>query len=64
MNLQRCLIRKLMLYEFELGHNTAGLTIYICCVKGECVVDPSTATKCFKKFLSGCKNHDKTGKVK
>ena len=38
-NLQQSLIWKLILYEFELGHNTVESTKNICCMKGEGVVD-------------------------
>ena len=39
-NMQCCLIHKLRLYEFKLGHNTMEATKNICKVK----------------FFSGCKN--------
>ena len=45
MNVQRSLIREVMLYKFELGHKTAKATQNICCAKGEGAV-----TGWFKKF--------------
>ena len=58
MNVQRNLIRELILYEFELGHKAAEATKNIRCAKGEDAVDHSTVTRWFKKFRSGCKNLD------
>ena len=55
MNVQCCLIWKLMLYEFKLSHNTAGTTKNTC-AKGEDALDHCTITKRFKKFPSDCKN--------
>ena len=34
MNVQRCLIRELIPYEFELDHNAAEATKNPCCAKG------------------------------
>ena len=42
MNEQRSLIRELMLYEFELGHDNAEDTKNICC---EGAVDNSTVRR-------------------
>ena len=56
MNVSRSLIQEFILYEFELGHNTAKATQTICCVKG--AVDHNTVTIYWKKFRSGCKNLD------
>ena len=56
MNNQNMLIRELLLYEFELGHNAAEATRNICYAKGESHLDQSTANKWFKKFRSGEKN--------
>ena len=58
MNVQHSLIRKLMLYEFEPGHNATEATKNICFAKGEGAVDHNTVTRWFKKFRSGCKNLD------
>ena len=38
--------------------NILYIVSYICCVKGEVVVDHSTETRWFKKFRLGCKNLD------
>ena len=58
MNVQYSLIWELMLYEFEQGHNSVEATKTICCVKGEDTVDPSSVTRWFKIFHSGCKKFD------
>ena len=47
MNVQRNLIRKLMLHEIELGRNTAEENKNVCWAKGEDVVAPSTVMKKF-----------------
>ena len=49
MNVQRCLIRELLLFEFKLGHNANF------CVKSERAINHITGTRWFKKFRSGCK---------
>ena len=49
-NERRRLIRKLMLNEFELDHNTTETTKNIYYVDGEGAVDQSTVTSLFKKF--------------
>ena len=51
-NVQRCLIRKLMLYKFELGDNITEEIKKICYAKNEGTVDYITVTKWFKKFSS------------
>ena len=56
MNLQRSLIRELMLYEFELGYNASEVTKNICCPKDEGLVDHSKVTRWLKKYHSSCKN--------
>ena len=56
MNVQYSQIQELMLYEFELGYNAIESIKNICCAKGEDAVDPTTVTRCFKKFCLGCKN--------
>ena len=50
MNMQYSLIQELILYEFELGHNSAETTKYICCAEAEHTVDQSTIARGFKKF--------------
>ena len=67
MNIRHSLIRELMLYNFELGHNTTETTKNICCVKGKSTIDHSTVTRWFKRFCSESKslnNLAKTGKPK
>ena len=44
MNMQHSLIQELMLYEFEMGHNTAEATTNTCCAKDVGAVDHSTVT--------------------
>ena len=44
MNVQRSLIRELMLYEFDLGHNATEATKKNTCAKAEGVVGHSAAT--------------------
>ena len=44
MNMDCCLIWKLMLYKFKLDHNTAEATKNICYAKGQSVVDHGTVT--------------------
>ena len=44
-NRQQSLIQELMLYKFELGHNTTEATKNICCVKGEGIDDHSTVIR-------------------
>ena len=48
MNVKCSLMHKFMLYEFELGHNTAEPTKNIYCVKGDGTVDHSTVIRWFK----------------
>ena len=48
MNMQCSLIWEIMLYKFELGHNTVKATKNICYGKGEGAVDLSTVTRWFK----------------
>ena len=55
-NVQRCLIREHVLYEFELGNNTEKVTENICCAKGDSAIDHRAVTIWFKKFCSICKN--------
>ena len=50
MNMQHCLIHELMLYKFELGHNTIEVTKSIFHVKGEGTDDHRPATVWFKQF--------------
>ena len=57
-------VKKIMLYEYELGHNTAELTKNICCVKDEGTVDHGTITRWFKKFYSGYKYQTRSCKPK
>ena len=54
MNVQRRLIQKLMLYEFELDHITVEATQNICCAKGKGAFDYHTVDRWFKEFRSGC----------
>ena len=42
MNMQHNLIQELVLYEFELSHNTIKFTKNICCTKWERVIDHCT----------------------
>ena len=58
MNVQGSLIRKLIYYKFEVGHNTVGAIKSIYFAKGEGTVDHSTVTRWMKKFHSDCKNLD------
>ena len=48
-NVQSNLIRDLILYEFELSHNTLKATKNICDVKSKGVIDYSTVTRKLKK---------------
>ena len=41
---QRRIIRKFILYKFEIGHKAAEASHNICCAKGDCAVDHSTVT--------------------
>ena len=50
MNLQRNLIRKFMLYEFQLGHNATEATKNSCREKGDDTVDYNTITRWFLNF--------------
>ena len=50
----------LMLYEFKLGHKKNPKNI---CAKGDGIVDHSIVTRWFKKFCSGCKNHDNKSRL-
>ena len=45
MNVERCLIREVLLYDFEVGHNIAETIKNIFRAKGEGAVDHSTVTK-------------------
>ena len=56
MNVQCSLIQELMVYEFELGHNSAEATKNISCAKSEGIVDHSTETRWLNKFCFICKN--------
>ena len=56
MKVYQNLIWKLLLFEFELGHNAVASTKNICSGKVEGLDDPSTVTRWFKKFFLGCKN--------
>ena len=47
---KRSLIRELMVYEFELGHNAAETTKDICCTKGEGTLDQSAINRWLKKY--------------
>ena len=62
MNVQCSLIRELMIYEIELGHNVTKATKNICCMKDEGAVDHSTVNRWFKKFCLGCKKIDDRAK--
>ena len=53
---QKSLIRELLLYEFELGHNAAEAIKNICTAKGENAVKKRTAFNWFKKFKNGNKD--------
>ena len=64
---KRSLTRELLLYEFELSHNTTKVTRNICCAKGWCTVDHTTVNRYFKKFRSDCKDlvhHSRPGRYK
>ena len=50
MNVQRGLIDKLMLHEFELGHNVTEATKNTCWGKSEAAVDHSRVTWWLEKF--------------
>ena len=58
MNVQHSLIQELMVYEFEMDHNTAEATKNICCAKGEGAIDHDSVSSGFKKFCSGYKTLD------
>ena len=58
MNAQQSQIHELLLHEFKLCHNSMETIENICCVKSKGAVDPSLVSRWFKKFYSGCKNHD------
>ena len=58
MNMQHCLILELILYKFELSHDTVEATKNICCAKDEDGVDHSRVTRWFKKFPLGFQNLD------
>jgi len=57
-NVQRSLIRKIMIYELEQNHNVLEATKSFCCAKGEGAVDHSTVNRWFKKYHSTCRNFD------
>ena len=57
--MQHNLIREIMLYDFELSHNSTEATENIFCTKGAGgAFDHGTVIRCFNKFCSGCKNLD------
>ena len=56
MNVQCSQIQELMLYEFEVSHNTVEATENICCAKALVTVDHSTVNRWLKKFFFGYKN--------
>ena len=45
MSIQYSLIQELMIYKFELSHNSIETTKRVCFVKGEGTVHQSTVTK-------------------
>lgn len=53
MNDEKCLIREILLYEFQLGHNVADAIRNIHRAKGEAVLKKSVAYRWFKKFGGG-----------
>ena len=57
-NVQRSLIRKLMLYELELVYNDVETAKNIGRVKEEEAVDHCTINRWFKKIRLSCKNID------
>ena len=59
MNVQHCQILKLILYNFELGHNPSKAAKNICCAKGDAAVDQRTVTRWLTKFRSGYKDFDR-----
>ena len=50
---EKCLIREILLYEFQLGHNVADAIRNIHRAKGEASLKKSVAYRWFKKFESG-----------
>ena len=58
MNVQRSLILKLMIYEFQRGHNAAAATKNICCEKDKSVDGQSTLTRWLKKICLDSENLD------
>ena len=58
MSIQYSLIQELMIYKFELSHNSIETTKRVCFVKGEGTVHQSTVTKWFKKVCLCHKNLD------
>ena len=64
MGMQRILIRELMPYECELGHDATEATQNICWAKGDGTVDRRTVTKWSDKFHLGCKNLDDQARLK
>lgn len=53
MNDEKCLIREILLYEFQLGHNVAEAIRNIHKAKGEAALKKSVAYEWFKKFKDG-----------
>lgn len=65
MDKQNRLIRELLLYEYQLGHNAAEAARNICQAKGEHAVSHVTAKRWFKKFKTGIgdlDDHPHTGR--
>ena len=56
-------LREIMDYVFELGHDAVDATKNICCAKGESGVNHSRVIRSLKKFLSACKNLEDQTKV-
>ena len=63
MDIQRSLIRKIMLFEFELDQNAAEATKNICCAKGEYAVDHSVVRRCSRNSLE-LQESQQSGKVR
>ena len=62
-NLQGSLIQKLMLYEFEQGHNAVEEIKNICCAKDEGTDNLSTVASWLNKFRSDCMDLDDQAKL-
>ena len=62
-NMQYSLIWELILYKFQLDHDTMEATKNICYTKDNGTVNYFTITRLFKKFCWGCKNLNNQSKL-